>query len=143
MLDLRLASVVGIRSRTWGAVAAQETPCLTLLLVVPGNETSLVDDTPTPGTHTTSHLGRAQPTGAGLRLFIKTAQLNDTIRITTIVVSPDTTNADRARLDTKTAVCQGEALESELTAQTGTGLVEVTTVSRPATETLASLETSR
>ena len=95
-MDLHLASAAGIRSRIWDAVAAQETLCRTLLLAVEGTEMSLVEDTPTAGTHTTLHLGRAQQTGAGLRLFIKTAPLNDTIQITKSAVSLDTTNVDTA-----------------------------------------------
>ena len=140
-LGLRLASAVGIRSRTWGAAAAQETTCHTLL-PVQGTEMSLVEDIPTVGTHTTLRRGRAQPTGAGLRLFIKTAPLSDTIRITTTAVNPDTTNVDKAQLDTKIAACQGEALESELTVLTDTA-VEATTASRLVTETLALAETSQ
>jgi hypothetical protein len=88
------------------------------------------------------HRGRAQPTGAGLRLFIKTAPLSDTIRITTTAVNPDTTNVDKAQLDTKIAACQGEASEFELTAQTAT-VVEAMTASRLVTETLALVETSQ
>lgn len=104
---------------------------------------NLVEDTPTAGTHTTLHRGRAQPTGAGLTLFIKTAPLNDTIRITTIAVNPDTTNVDnRAQLDTKIGAFQGEASESELTVLTDTA-VGAMTASRLVTETLALVGTSQ
>jgi hypothetical protein len=89
------------------------------------------------------HLARAQPTGAGPRLFTKTVRPNDTIQITTTAVSRDTMNVDTARLGTKIAACQGEASEFELKAQTDTVLVEVTTASRLATETLALAGTSQ
>jgi hypothetical protein len=142
-LDLHLASAAGIRSRTWDAVAALGILCRTLLLAAEEIEMSLVEDTPTAGTLTTLRLARAQPTGAGPRLFTRTARPNDTIQITTTAVSLDTTNVDTARLDTKIAACQGEASEFELKAQTDTVLVEVMTASRLATETLALAGTSQ
>jgi len=110
MLGLHLANVAGTRFRTLDALVAQETLYHTLLLVVLGNETSLVADMPTAGILTTSHLERAQPTGAGLRPFIKIALPKDTILNTKTAVILDTTNVDLAQPDTRTAVCQGEAL---------------------------------
>jgi hypothetical protein len=59
-------------------------------------ETSLVEDTRTTETHTTSRRAKAQPTEAGLKLSTKTALLNDTIKSTKIVASRGTTNVDRA-----------------------------------------------